>query len=152
MLLPTCHLSHPPHPLQNVEFWAVNTDAQVGVVGFRSCSVLAGAFCATGSARCMCCSPTVNQTGTSSASSSLVLQDTRQCSSPCSSTLRPLPSTLCVLCQVAAGGCHHPLRPPPSPQALKANPCNNKLQIGKTLTRGLGTGGKVSSTQLSAQA
>lgn len=27
-------------------------------------------------------------------------------------------------------------------QALKANPCDNKLQIGRDLTRGLGTGGK----------
>ena len=31
-------------------------------------------------------------------------------------------------------------------QALKANPCTNKLQIGRTLTRGLGTGGKVRSS------
>lgn len=30
-------------------------------------------------------------------------------------------------------------------QALKANPCDNKLQIGRDLTRGLGTGGKVGS-------
>jgi cell division GTPase FtsZ len=32
-------------------------------------------------------------------------------------------------------------------QALKANPCDNKLQIGRDLTRGLGTGGKVSSSR-----
>lgn len=36
-------------------------------------------------------------------------------------------------------------------QALKANPCPNKLQIGRTLTRGLGTGGKPALGEEAAQ-